>query len=388
MPKMEFDDKKVDELKLKKGKVQEDYFQRMKRGLSLVLTVGKEKKTWSVMFYENGKPRRKKLGYYSDMNHEAAFAAAAAFNKNASSEVGAGSFEEVAETFLKRYVRARGLRSEHEIVRILKSNIYPMWKDRPFTEIKRKDVADLRDAIEDKSGPGVADSTLAIIRGVMRWYQTRDDDYVCPVVPGMRRLDKAPKRQRWLEDDEIDKLWRECDRAGVYGATVRVLLATGQRLAKVNEMKWEDIDLGTGVWTIPREEREKGAPRKITLPSLALEVIKQQFRIADNPFVFAGLNGSHIRATSTAKERLDAVLQFSEPWRLHDLRRTARRLMTHAKVPTEAAELALGRSIKGIQGVYDDPDEYRPMIDDALRKVEVEIVRILRPETKVVAFSR
>ena len=40
-------------------------------------------------------------------------------------------------------------------------------------------------------------------------------------------------------------------------------------------------------------------------------------------------------------------------WTLHDLRRTARSLMSRAGVPSEHAERVLGHVIKGVEGIYD-----------------------------------
>src|SRR6059036_3909784 len=40
-------------------------------------------------------------------------------------------------------------------------------------------------------------------------------------------------------------------------------------------------------------------------------------------------------------------------WTLHDLRRTARSLMSRAGVPTDHAEMCLGHVITGVRGTYD-----------------------------------
>ena len=40
-------------------------------------------------------------------------------------------------------------------------------------------------------------------------------------------------------------------------------------------------------------------------------------------------------------------------WRLHDLRRTARSLMSRAGVPSDHAELCLGHVLPGIRATYD-----------------------------------
>jgi integrase len=265
-----------------------------------------------------------------------------------------GTFDGVANNYLDRHVRARGLRSEPEIVRILDRYVRPRWGGRRFADIGRRDVADLLDDIQDKHGATVADSVLAIIRGLMNWFQSRDDNYVTPIVRGMNR-GAPPRRSRWLNDDEIKEFWFACESSGTYGAILRVLLLTGHRRAKVNEIKWSDINLATGEWNIARAEREKGTPSVITLPKMAMEIIASRLRIAENDFVFAGRGSVAFNSWSESKSAIDKILSFTD-WRTHDLRRTCRKLMTRAGVATEIAELALGHSIKGIQGVYDDPD--------------------------------
>jgi hypothetical protein len=64
---------------------------------------------------------------------------------------------------------------------------------------------------------------------------------------------------------------------------------------------------------------------------------------------------------------------------VHDLRRTAHKLMTRSDVRVDVGELALGHSIKGIRAHYDDPGEYQPMIDAAVQAVANEVERILNP---------
>jgi hypothetical protein len=63
-----------------------------------------------------------------------------------------GSFKEVADTWLKRHVEAHGLRSQYDIKRQLDRYVYPRWKDRPFLEVRRRDVNDLLDYIADNTG--------------------------------------------------------------------------------------------------------------------------------------------------------------------------------------------------------------------------------------------
>ena len=105
------------------------------------------------------------------------------------------TFAAVARNYLTRHVEARGLRSQSEIERCLDKYVLPDWKAREFTSIKRSDVAKLLDAIQDNhgdkrkenSGARQADAVLAVVRSIMRWHASRDDDYRCPVAGDMRR---------------------------------------------------------------------------------------------------------------------------------------------------------------------------------------------------------
>ena len=67
------------------------------------------------------------------------------------------------------------------------------------------------------------------------------------------------------------------------------------------------------------------------------------------------------------------------PWMLHDLRRTARSLMSRAGVSADIAERVLGHVIPGVRGVYDRHsflDEKR----DALERLARLVARILNPQ--------
>jgi integrase len=82
----------------------------------------------------------------------------------------------------------------------------------------------------------------------------------------------------------------------------------------------------------------------LKLPPAALKVIEAQPRTGENPYVFAGrsvksrehacLSGFGKRKR-TIDEKVAAELPGVPPWTLHDLRRTARSLMSRAGAPSE-----------------------------------------------------
>ena len=108
-----------------------------------------------------------------------------------------------------------------------------------------------------------------------------------------------------------------------------------------------------GIWTIPTAPREKGTVGSVALPPMALHIITSQPQLGDNPYVFAGRGAGYFDSMSKPKRRLDAQLKNVQPWTIHDLRRTARSLMSRAGVSSEHAERVMGHVVGGVEGVYD-----------------------------------
>jgi integrase len=296
------------------------------------------------------------------------------------------TFATVADQWIKRWVQNKGLRSEREMTRLLDRLVLPRWRDRAFLEIRRSDVAALLDHVEDNHGARQADYVLAIVRQIMNWYATRHDTYAVPIVKGMRRTEpKKRERRRILDDNEIAALWRVAGSSGTYGALIRILLLTGQRREKVTAMRWDDIS-ADGEWSIPTEEREKGNAGALLLPPLALEIIRAQPQLGNNPYVFAGRGDGPINAFSQSKVALDAKLKI-EPWVLHDLRRTARSLLSRAGVASEHAERVLGHAIAGVESVY-NRHPYRAEKADALARLATLIAGIVDPRDNVTPIRK
>jgi integrase len=292
------------------------------------------------------------------------------------------TFGEVADNWLQRHVVARGLRSEKEIRRILNVYVLPHWKDRPFRDIKRVDIASLLDRIEDANGARQSDYVLAVIRQISFWHGSRADDYVVPFTRGMRR-GAAAARARILDDVELRALWKAAEASGAFGAFVRLALLTAQRREKLLTLQWTDIG-PDGVWTIASGPREKGTAGELKLPPAAIELSEALPRFAGNPCVFAAARGDGpFSGFSKMKKALDAKIAAELPdmpsWTLHDLRRTARSLMSRAGVPGEHGERVLGHMQPGVQGIY-DRHQYFEEKAAALRHLAALIDSIVHPK--------
>ena len=280
----------------------------------------------------------------------------------------------VVTTWLERHVAKNKLRSARELRRVAEKYILPHWGRRRLTDIRRHDMASLLDHVEDAHGPAAADAVLKVARAMMHWHRDAVDEFfVPPTFPKtMRRIrveDRA--RSRILTDGELARIWHATEAGGPFESFVRILLLTAQRRAKVRSMRWSDVDLKSGIWTIPRENREKGAPATLKLPAAAVEIIRAQPRFVSDESVFRGFH------LSRAKGRLDEAAGVHD-WRLHDARRTARSLMSRAGVRPDVAERCLGHAVGGVEGVY-DRHSYADEMADALARLAALIERIVNP---------
>jgi integrase len=121
------------------------------------------------------------------------------------------------------------------------------------------------------------------------------------------------------------------------------------------------------------------------LSAAALAVLSKVPRIAGSDFVFSA-GGRRLGGMTRRKREIDEASGVTG-WMLHDLRRTARSLMSRAGVPSEHAERTLGHTIRGVEGVY-DRHSYRAEMLIAYEKLATLIGQIVDPQPNVIAMAR
>ena len=298
----------------------------------------------------------------------------------------------VLDSFLARYVRKQGLRSADEIERTFKVYVRGHLGNRSIYDLRRRDIVELLDAIEDNNGPVMADRTLAYLRKAFNWHATRDDKFSPPIVRGMARTKpKERARSRILDDQEIRDLWKALGEAEVpvcYPPFVRALLLTGQRREEVSRMRWEEIEGQT--WIIPGMRYKTKIDNFVPLTGTVRELLRAERKTG---FVFSTNGGKQpFSGFSKAKAALDNKItelrkRDGRPpmpaWVHHDLRRTARSLMSRAGVPSDIGERVLGHVVGGVRGVY-DRHCYRAEKLEALEKLAALVNRILHPGGAIV----
>jgi integrase len=355
------------------GEMQTDYFDTQVSGLALRVSQNGYR-SWTFHCTLGGKRKRLTFGTYpaislSGARTRADEARAAIAEGRDPSLAATETLRDICELYLARdgaKLRSAGWRKS-----VLDRLVYPTLGARPIAEVRRSEIVGLLDRIEEGSGPSMATLTLAIIRRVMNWHATRSDDYSSPIVRGMARTQRSEQaRDRILSDDELRKIWKAD--GGLFGDYVRFLLLTAARRNEAAQMTWAELQ-GRD-WTLPARRNKTGVDLVRPL-SRAAQAILQTLPNAEG-FVWS-TNGKTvpIGGFTHFKRQLDAA-SGTHGWTLHDLRRTARSLMSRAGVPSDHAERCLGHVIGGVRGVY-DRHEYHAEKQQAFEALAGIIERIV-----------
>ena len=184
-----------------------------------------------------------------------------------------------------------------------------------------------------------------------------------------------------MTDDELRVLWRALDGEGwPFGDAFKLLLLTGQRRDEVTGMRWREVNLDAQTWTIAKDRCKNGKAHTIDLCPEALRLIgaryARRWRYTGEdrrPLVYTTTGQTPVSGYSRAKSRIDRKMKAElgdrfQPWRLHDLRRTAASGMAALGFQPHVIERVLNHvsgAQGGLVGVY-QRHEYR---DDRKRAI-------------------
>ena len=240
--------------------------------------------------------------------------------------------------FFKR--EGERMRSAKDWQRDLGRLVFSTLGKRPVADVRRKDIVRLLDNVEDNNGAGQANVTLGSNSRIMNWYAARSDDFRTPIVRGMARTKPSEHaRRRILTDDEIRAVWRASDSmAGPFGRYVQFLLLTAARRNEAAHLRWQEV-VGAD-WTLPADRNKTKVDLTRPLSAAAQAVLAKVPRIAGADFVFSA-DGRRLGGFSRRKAEIDAASGITD-WTLHDLRRTARSLMSSHRCFVRTCRAVLG----------------------------------------------
>jgi integrase len=340
------------------------------------------KKTWVIFYRHNHRARRMTLGAYPAMSlADARERARKALNAvddgrdpalERADAANAKTFADLCKDYMERHAIPKK-KTWKEDQRIIDRDLLPPWKHYTPAEIKRGDVRAVVESVADRGAPVHANRVLALIRKIFNFAIPREWVEFNPC-QGVERPGREQARDRVLSAEEIRKFWAatEVESPPIRDA-FRLRLLTAQRGGEVLHMRWQDIDLDAGWWTIPAAFSKNGLSHRVPLNAQAVDLLKalqawQAKRLVE-------VNDGRAKKHVDAKKPSDWVFpsrwyeEASLAWtrkatkrireasgvefRPHDLRRTAASLMTGSGTSRVVVQKILNHVETGVTAVYD-----------------------------------
>ncbi len=349
-------------------------------------------KVWVVQYRAGGKSRRETIGRVDAIPLDAARETArktlarVQLGSDPHTEKAAAkarariTFEAVVERYLKHAQGRLKPRSFEEVERHLRKHWQPL-QALPLDKIGRALIAARLEEIAETNGPIASNRARAALSSLFAWAVATGQAESNPVT-GTIRVAGEVSREHVIAGEELAAIWRAC-RDDDHGRIVRLLLLTGQRRDEVGDMRWSELDLARGIWTIPRERTKNRLPHEVRLSDPALEILQNVPRREEREFVFGEGRGG-FSGWSKSKARLDTritkVGSLVRHWRLHDLRRTvATRLSELGTLPhvVEAVLNHISGHKAGVAGIYNRAT-YAKEKSEALEQWAKHVLQLVR----------
>ena len=345
-----------------------EYFDAMLPGFGLRVSApsaGRKEghKAWIVLYRIEGRLRRYTIGSLAAFPKvEVARERAGEILRDAERGIDAGAIKaappeavrapdtvsSVCNDFIRIYAKPRN-RTWRDTERLLARHVVSRWGTRDILSVTRRDILDLLDELTQQGSAVGANRVLAALRKLFVWAEERE---IIPSSPAVRIKPPAKEveRDRVVSDAEISAIWHGTGHAGVVaGSFVRVLLLTAQRRSEVATMRWQDLNLDTRVWTLPREATKSNRSHEVPLSAIVIEIMSQIPRAGD--FVFTTDGRRPISGFSKIKLQVDKLSDTSG-WRFHDLRRTAATTMARLGIATSTISRVLNHEEGGVTAIY------------------------------------
>lgn len=197
--------------------------------------------------------------------------------------------------------------------------------DKSALEVTKEDVARLRSHFAESIGRTTANRVVEMLSAAYSRCTALGVYFGPNPASGFQKF-RTTERVVALTPEQFARFEQEVLSRGASVAVCAVLLMlyTGQRRSCVQAMKWADIDLTEGVWTMPADTQKNGRAHALLLVPAAADFLRALYahRQDDSPWVFpgAGADGHLTRPDKTFRDILKnrGITNF----RMHDLRHT------------------------------------------------------------------
>jgi integrase len=399
--KLKLDTKTIAGLALAKGRNEDFAWDTELEGFGFRLRrgAGGLRRTYVAQYRSSGRTRRIKLGTAEKVAPTQAREAA----RKILARVALGH-DPQAEKQAKRVAAARTfgsvvdayLAAKQDTLRPVSFRITKLYLSGPYfrplhamsiAEISHPDIAARLSTITRAHSAHTAAAARRAVSALFRWAMEEGWISTNPVI-GTRKPADAVPRDRVLSDAELVAIWDACGDDD-FGRILRLLLLLGARRQEVGGMRWGELDLAGGTWTLPKERSKNGRSHTVALPKPALAIITTVPR-SEREHLFGIRAGGGFTGWRNAKADLDRRLAGAvEPWRLHDVRRSVATKMADIGVEPHHIEATLNHHSghrRGVAGVYNRSPYERAVKAALARWAEHVLALVEGREDKVIAL--
>ncbi|RVT87412.1 DUF4102 domain-containing protein [Rhodobacteraceae bacterium CCMM004] len=225
-----------------------------------------------------------------------------------------------------------------------------LWRRKILPQIGRMKLADLRYADVDamhrqisRDTPTLANRVIALLRKscnlAIKWEWIERNPAV-----GIT-LNPENKRDRFLTEDELDRLFRALERHPEQTSCdiVRFLIYTGCRCGEAFRARWDQFDDDLRIWTKPAATTKQRKLHRVPVSSAVTQLLSIRRAYGTSEWVFPSHTGApfvSIKKTWASVSRTALI----EDVRLHDLRHTFASLLVSRGVSLPIIGAMLGHT--------------------------------------------
>lgn len=267
---------------------------------------------------------------------------------------GVRTVRDLAEAYVNKHCKLHQRRWRDTELR-LRNHVLPKLGDRIAATIRRGDIIELLDHIEQVKGMRQqVNRTRTTLGAMFDFAIEREYEYAVRENPvaGTRRRKVEGERSRVLNDDELKAIWLALQKLQDPGRSfVQLLMLTGTRRDEARGLQWHELDLEQSQWLLPGTRNKSGKEFEVPLPRQAVRLLELVHQVG--PYVFtANARGEKPwSAHGPFKAELDERSGV-RGWVFHDIRRTVRSRLAELRVPHEVAERVLNHAITKVERTY------------------------------------
>lgn len=201
------------------------------------------------------------------------------------------------------------------------------WEARKLSTISPGDVRAMMISLKEKVGARTANKAFVLLRSIynsmIAWRIYRGENPCADITKFNER-----SRDRFMTGEEIPRFMTALDKVPHQDFKDFILLSlyTGARRANVLAMRWVDLNLDLGIWTIPGEVSKNSNTLTVPLTSAVRTLLtrrkSEKFDAGDSPYVFPAKSATGYMSPPTKRWKSLLAEAKIDNLRLHDLRRS------------------------------------------------------------------